>query len=145
MIRLENLLKMSWRHLWNTCWRCFETVLMMRLENVFKMSWRHLWNTCWRCFENVLKTSWQDFLKMSWRYFCKMFSRRIDKMSGRRLLFVLFCFSIWDFFSRPFTNHRTAGEERGHFLNSSLPLRSASQTLRHQLDDYCKELISAHT
>ena len=30
-----------------------------------------------------------------------------------------------------FTNHRTAGEGGGHFFNSSLPLPSASQTLKH--------------
>ena len=30
-----------------------------------------------------------------------------------------------------FTNHRTAGEEGGHIWNSSLPLPSPSQTLRH--------------
>ena len=35
------------------------------------------------------------------------------------------------FLSRTFTNHRTAGEGRGHFLNSSLPLPPASQTLGH--------------
>ena len=35
------------------------------------------------------------------------------------------------FLSRTFTNHRTAGEGAGHFINSSLPLSPASQTLRH--------------
>ena len=40
-------------------------------------------------------------------------------------------FSIWDFLSRSFTNHRTTGEGGGHFFNSSLPLLPASQTLRH--------------
>ena len=35
------------------------------------------------------------------------------------------------FLSRPFTNHRTAGEGGGHFFNSSLPLPLPSQTLRH--------------
>ena len=35
------------------------------------------------------------------------------------------------FLSRPFTNHRTAGEGGGHFFNSSLPLPTASETLRH--------------
>ena len=46
------------------------------------------------------------------------------------------------FLSRTFTNHRTAGEGGGHFLNSSLPLSSASQTLRHYPGDYCRELTS---
>ena len=42
-----------------------------------------------------------------------------------------FFFFYLDFLSRPFTNHRTAGEGGGHFFNSSLPLPPASQTLRH--------------
>ena len=65
MVRLENVLKISlqevlkisWRHLedvFETCWR--------RLEDALKMSWRR--------FEDVLKTSskrLEDVLKMSWR------------------------------------------------------------------------------
>ena len=35
------------------------------------------------------------------------------------------------FLSQSFTNHRTAGEGGGHFLDSSLPLSPASHTLRH--------------
>ena len=42
-----------------------------------------------------------------------------------------FFFYCQGFFSRPFTNHRIAGEGGGHFCNSSLPLPPASQTLRH--------------
>ena len=38
---------------------------------------------------------------------------------------------IYFYLSRPFTNHRTAGEGGEHFFNSSLPLPPASQTLRH--------------
>ena len=53
-------------------------------------------------------------------------------------------FFYWGFLSRPFTNHRTVGEEGGHFFNFSLPLPPASKTLRHQLCDYCRELISRH-
>ena len=34
------------------------------------------------------------------------------------------------FFSPPFTDHKTAGEGGRHFLNSSLPLPPASQTVR---------------
>ena len=48
------------------------------------------------------------------------------------------------FLSQTFTNHRAAGEGGGHFINSSLPLPPASQTLRHQPGDYCRELTSAH-
>ena len=42
-----------------------------------------------------------------------------------------FFFSIWVFLSRPFANHKTAGEGGEHFLDSSLPLPPASQALRH--------------
>ena len=48
------------------------------------------------------------------------------------------------FFSRPFTNHRTAGEEGGHFFSPSLPLPVTSQALRHQPGDGCGELNSGH-
>ena len=40
-------------------------------------------------------------------------------------------FSIWDFLSRSFTNHRTTGERGGYFFNSYVPLLPASQTLSH--------------
>ena len=49
------------------------------------------------------------------------------------------------FLSRTFTNHRTAGEGRGHFINSSLPFQPALQTLRHQPEDYCRDFTSAHS
>ena len=49
-----------------------------------------------------------------------------------------------DFLSQPFTNHKTAGEGEGHFFSPSLPLPPASQTLRHQPGDYCKELIDSN-
>ena len=59
------------------------------------------------------------------------------------------CILQYDFFfylgflSRIFTNHRTAGEGEEHFFNSSLPLLPpASQTLRHQSGEYCRELTS---
>ena len=42
-----------------------------------------------------------------------------------------FFFFYMGFLSRTFTNHRTAGEGGGHFINSSLPLPPTSQTLRH--------------
>ena len=54
-------------------------------------------------------------------------------------------FSYLGFLSRRFTNHRTAGEGGGHFFNSSIPLPPVSQTLRHQLGDYCRELTFAHS
>ena len=57
---------------------------------------------------------------------------------------ILFFFHL-GILSQPFTNHRTAGEEGGHFFNSSLPLPPTLQTLRHQPDDYCRELTYAHS
>ena len=44
-------------------------------------------------------------------------------------LFFFFLSGFLRFFSQPFTNHRIAGKGRGHFVNSSLPLPSASRTL----------------
>ena len=64
IIRLKNVLKMSWRRFQNllkTSWR--------RLEGVLKMSWSRFQNilkTSLRCLEIVLKTSWkrlEDVLK----------------------------------------------------------------------------------
>ena len=49
------------------------------------------------------------------------------------------------FLSRTFSNHRTAGEGRGHFFNSLPQLPPTSQTLRHQPGDCCRELTSAHS
>ena len=50
--------------------------------------------------------------------------------NGSNYDYHLFFFYL-GFLSRPFTNHRTAGEGGGHFFNSSLPLPPTSQTLRH--------------
>ena len=46
-------------------------------------------------------------------------------------LVFLTIFFYLGFLSRTFTNHKNAGEKGGHFFNSSLPLLTASQTLRH--------------
>ena len=53
--------------------------------------------------------------------------------SSSRFVFVfdVFFFFYVGFLSRTFTNHRTAGEGGGHFINSSVPLPPASQALRH--------------
>ena len=53
------------------------------------------------------------------------------------ITFTTFFFYL-GFLTRTFTNHRTAGEEGGHFFNSSLPLPPASQTLAERL------LLRAH-
>ena len=59
--------------------------------------------------------------------------------------FFFFFFLFYLGFISPFMNHRTAWEGAGHFFNYSVPLPPASQTLRHQLGDYCRELTSAHS
>ena len=52
MIRLENVLK--------TSWRCLEDVFTRRLEDVLKTSWRRLCKTSWKRLEDVLKMYSQD-------------------------------------------------------------------------------------
>ena len=54
-------------------------------------------------------------------------------------------FFYLSFLSQTFAIRRTAGEGRGYFLNSSLPLPLAPQTLRHYWGDYCRELISTRS
>ena len=68
MIRLENVKKMSWRHLRKTSWRRFEDAFKMSWQNVFKMS----------NFEDVLKTFLQDVLKTSWKRFENVWRRLED-------------------------------------------------------------------
>ena len=69
---------------------------MIRLQNVLNISSRHICEMSWRCLENVLKTLWQDVFKTSWRHLenvLKTSRRRMDKtnilvltkMSWRRL------------------------------------------------------------
>ena len=53
-------------------------------------------------------------------------------------------FCYLGFHSQTFTNYRTARKRGRHFFNSSLPLPPASQTLKHQPDDYWRELTSAY-
>ena len=64
------------------------------------------------------------------------------KQEYRRVFFLFFFFL---FFSRPFTIHSTTGEGRGYSFNSSLPLPPASQALRYQSGNYCRELTSTHS
>ena len=78
-------------------------------------------------------------------YFCfcksfKNFHRKLFQIKFKRIC--IFFFNL-GFLLRTFTNNRTASEGGGHFLNSSIPLPPASQTLRHQPGYYCRELTSA--
>ena len=56
-----------------------------------------------------------------------------SNFQGKFFLFYLFIYFFFyvGFLSRTFTNHSTAGKGGGYFINSSLPLPPASQTLRH--------------
>ena len=65
-----------------------------------------------------------SMLECNWSFLYSKF----DSFGTVHLL--LFFFYL-GFLSRTFSNHRTAGEEGGHFFNSSLPLQPASETLRH--------------
>ena len=65
---------------------------------------------------------------------------------------ILFCFVLFFvvFFLSGlyFTNIHDSQDSRGrggHLFTSFLPLPPASQTLRHQPGDYCRELTSAHS
>ena len=88
MIRLEDVLKMSWRRFCKTSWRCLEDVFARRLEDVLKTFWRRLGKTSWRCLEDVLKTSWrrlENVLKTSWRRIAKTNILVLTKTSWIRL------------------------------------------------------------
>ena len=88
---------------------------------------------------------------MGWLLHCDNGSLRKHKpsvpcsalLSNNYVFFLLFFYL--GFLSRTFTVHETAGEGGGYLFNSSLPLPPASQTLRYQPGDYCRELTSAHS
>ena len=65
--------------------------------------------------------------------------------SNETISLKIFFFSIWVFFHEHsrFTGQQSKG---GRYLfNSPLPFPPASETLRHQSGDYCRELASAHS
>ena len=59
-------------------------------------------------------------------------------------IFVVFFFFL-GFLSQTFMIHRATREGGGYLFNSFLSVPPASQTLRHQQGDYCRELTSAHS
>ena len=61
------------------------------------------------------------------------------------LVFLFQFFFLSGFFSQIFSIHRTAGEGGDYLLIFFLPLPLASQTLRHQLGYWCRELTCAHS
>ena len=116
-------------------------------------------NTCNNAF--VSTSSWEN-IKQGMRVKLEFSSFTISKDRMTVSLFVIakqlvsFIWKIvkltfFSFFfylgilSRTFTIHRTVGEGGAYLCNSSLPLSHPSQTSRHQLVDYCKELTSAHS
>ena len=78
MIRLENVLKISFQDVLKTSWRCLEDVFARRLENVLKTSWRRMAKT------NILvltKTSSED-VRLRRTY--SSWSRRLEDVFWRR-------------------------------------------------------------
>ena len=80
----------------------------------------------------------EHFSDLSWHvlsYICRIVQTHqrwteLDNKVGSEVSFQTFFFCL-GFLSRTFTIHRTAGEGRGHYFKSSLPLPPASQALRH--------------
>ena len=104
MIRLEDVLKMSWRRFCKTSWRRFQNVLKMpwrrfckSFENLLKTSWRRLEDVWPRWIQiywsqDVLKTSSEgvwlrrtDVLETPWRRLLKNIPNDAFKTSLRRL------------------------------------------------------------
>ena len=102
----------------------------MGLNVMLCMIWYHLCNL--KKHETKSLKASQMFAMMNIEFCCLGLSKFI-------------CFFYLDFLSRTFTIHRAAGEEGGYLFNSSLPIPPASQTLRHQPGDQCRELASAHS
>ena len=57
---------------------------MIRLEDVLKMSWRRFCKTSWRRLENVLKTSWRRIAKTNILVLTKTSWRRLEDVFWRR-------------------------------------------------------------
>ena len=86
------------------------------------------------------------FLAVLTLFFIFFFTLRVDiRVLLPHFFFFRFCFFFFlsRLISRTFTIHRTSGEGGELFFNFSLPLQPASQTLRYQHGDYCRELTSA--
>ena len=76
MIRLENILKMSWRHLWETSLRPLEDLFARHFKIAFKMSWRCLANVF---LQDVMKTSWRRITKTNICLDQDVFWKRMSK------------------------------------------------------------------
>ena len=73
--------------------------------------------------------------------------QQIQQLFGLLHYILNILFFYLGFLLRTFTIHRTVGKGGGYFyfFKSSLPLLHASQTLRHQPGNYCRQLTSAHS
>ena len=90
--------------------------------------------------KHVSNVSWVNFRLLFIFYAWRNLTRRLlfgsheivfteDGEERPHYLFIFFFYL--GFLLHTFTIHRTAGERGGYLFNSSLPLPSASQTLRH--------------
>ena len=91
--------------------------------------------------ENLSISSYKDFGNLSADRTKAFVNFSNVEVQDDRVFFVL----SGVFFSCAFTFHRTAGEGGGYPFSPSLPLPPASQTLRHQPGDCCRELTSARS
>ena len=85
---LQDVLKMSWRHLedfFKTCRRRLEDVLKTFLQDVLKTSWRRFEDILARLLEDVLKTSWRRMNKTNILVLIKTSSRRLEDVFWRRM------------------------------------------------------------
>ena len=96
MIRLEDLLKMSWSRfedVFKKSSRRLEDVWNTFLQDVLKTSWKRLEYVLARRLDDVLKTSWRRITKTnilvltktSWRRLLKTKTKDVFKTSSRRL------------------------------------------------------------
>ena len=88
-IRLQNVLK--------TSWRCLEDTFATRLEEVLKTSWRRL--------ENFLETSWRRFCKNLWRRLWNVWKTSRRRMTNISIL--IFTKTSWKRLKHVFWRHRT--------------------------------------
>ena len=77
MIRLENVLKISFPDVSKILWRRFRKMSWRRLQNILKTFWQDVLKTFWRC------------LEISWRRLEEVWPRRIYCSWPRRLKYLL--------------------------------------------------------
>ena len=95
-MRLQDVLKMSWRHFCKTSWRYLEDIFARRLEDVLARRLEDvlkrledIFRTSWGRLEDALKTLLEDDLKTFWKRLEDVWPRRIHWSWPRRLEDVL--------------------------------------------------------